>query len=67
MRTESQNKRIEKDLKRGKKITPIMALKRYKCFRLSGRIFELRERGLNIVSRMIDKGDVRVAEYSLKK
>jgi hypothetical protein len=67
MRTESQNKRIEKDLKRGKKITALTALSKYGCFRVSARVFELKRRGLNIVSRMIDKGDVRVAEYSLKK
>lgn len=66
-RTESQNRQIERDLKKGKKITPLQALKDYGCLRLSGRIFELRERGLNIIAKMVYEHPYKYAEYRLKK
>ena len=34
---------ILKDLKKGRKINPLMALAKYKCFRLASRINDLRE------------------------
>lgn len=52
-------------LKRGKKITPIEALNRFGCFRLGARIFELRQAGYAINSRMKKVGKKYVAEYSL--
>ena len=67
MRTESQNKQIERDLKKGKKVTPLQALKDYGCFRLSGRILELREKGLKIKTTMVYEHPVKFAMYQLQR
>lgn len=66
--TESQLKAIEKDLKRGRKLSPLQALRDYSCMRLSARIWELKKRKhLNIVTKMQQSGDMRWAEYRLVK
>jgi len=43
----TQQKAILKHLSNGQTITPIEALSKFRCFRLSGRIFELRRQGHN--------------------
>lgn len=52
-----ENKRMKKDgqcaqilssLKRGEGITPLSALRDFGCFRLSGRIWELKQKGWKI-------------------
>lgn len=64
----SQKLRILRALKRGQKITPLDALKRFGCLRLSGRILELREDGHKILTTMIEVGeDKKVARYSMKR
>lgn len=68
----SQNEMILKYLlthKRG--ITPMKAFEKFGILRLSGRIYELKEAGYDIVTDMIDvknrNGDIRrVAEYRLR-
>ena len=63
----SQNTQILKALKKGARITPMDALKRFGCFRLGARIAELRRAGHDIKTRMVSKGDKRFAEYSLER
>jgi hypothetical protein len=57
-------------LKRGQPITPVEALKRYGCFRLGARIYDLKQRGHHIEKQMIEVetrggGTARIAEYRL--
>ncbi len=42
-------------LETGRSITPLEALERFGCFRLGGRIFDLKEAGHNIETTMIEK------------
>jgi hypothetical protein len=62
---ESQEQQIRNHLESGKKLTSLEALKLFGCLRLSGRIFDLREQGLNINSEMVERNGKRVAEYSI--
>lgn len=68
----SQTKQILHYLETHKNgITPIEALEKFGCFRLSGRIFELREKGhdigTDIVQKANKKGEVkRYARYYLR-
>jgi hypothetical protein len=61
----SQNEKILEWLQLGHSITPIDALKMFGCFRLSGRIHELKRQGYEIKSRIIESNGKRFAEYSL--
>lgn len=65
MRTESQKNKIRQHLESGKSITPIDALNLFGCFRLATRIFELKEEGLPIKTKMVSDGDKHFASYSL--
>lgn len=63
---QSQEQRISKHLKSGKTLTSISALKLFGCFRLSGRIFNLKKQGLSIKSETITTpSGKRVSKYSL--
>lgn len=64
----SQNQLILNHLKK-KCITPIEALELYGCFRLGGRIWELRNQGYDIKTTMVSNGDgtKRFARYKLIK
>lgn len=61
----TQNDMILVALKNGDKITPLSALEKFGCFRLSARIWDLRNEGHPIKTRHIStpQGKV-VAEYS---
>ena len=48
MKKGSQNERILDHLIEKRTINPLQALSLYGCFRLSARIFDLKERGINI-------------------
>ena len=48
MRKRSQNESILDHLIEKRTINPLQALSLYGCFRLSARIFDLKERGINI-------------------
>lgn len=61
----TQNEQILRHLKRGRKITPLQALNLYGCFRLSGRILELKQQGHPIKSEMVKVNKKYVAQYSL--
>lgn len=63
----SQNEEILAWLKAGKSITPLEALERFGCFRLGGRIYELRAEGHRIVTDMVTKNGKRYAEYKLER
>ena len=61
---ETQKKQILEYLKEGNKLTPILALKRFGCFRLSARIYELRREGYPIKSNLVKKGKKHVSCYA---
>lgn len=67
----SQTEKILRYMKTHKRgITPLMALEKFGCLRLSGRIHDLREGGYNIVTNIVEVpnryGEIsRVAEYRL--
>ena len=65
MRTDSQTKMIKAALENGAALTPLDALERFGCFRLGARIKELRDAGMAIETRMVKRGEARVAEYRL--
>lgn len=55
-------------LKSGKKLTPLDALRRFDCLRLSGRIFDLRCIGYDIDKKMVKtKSGKVVAQYSMPR
>ena len=65
--TKSQTEAIREALERGEKLTPLDALNRFGCLRLGARVWDLRDSGMNIVSRMVGVGHrKKVAEYSLQ-
>ncbi len=65
---QSQEQSIAAHLKSGKKLTAISALKLFGCFRLSGRIYTLRQQGMNIQSKIITTPSGKhVSEYKLSK
>lgn len=63
---ETQNANILAHLKAGKNITAIDALNLFGCFRLSARIYELRNRGYQIETTRKSKSGKNFAVYSLK-
>jgi len=63
----SQTALILEHLKAGKTINPIEALNMFNCFRLSGRIADLRRQGYNIVTDYETAKGKHWANYRLKK
>lgn len=66
-RYESQSKKVEQWLNSGKGITPLEALQKWGVFRLSAIIFNLRNKGMDINTKMLGKGNKKYAEYSLSE
>lgn len=68
MKTQSQ--RIKEHLLKGKTLTPLQALNKFGCFRLSARIYDLKDElwdlGYVITSVLETKNDKTFAKYSLK-
>ena len=63
----SQNKQIADYLNKGKKLTPIDALNKFGCLRLAARIADLRNEGMNIVTKTIKlENKKQIAQYSVK-
>jgi hypothetical protein len=62
----SQEAMIWKHLRR-EPITPLVALKEYGCFRLAARIFDLRSRGVPIVTDNITRLGKTFAQYRIEK
>lgn len=46
-------------------ITPLEALNKYGCFRLSARIFDLKEQGFPTKREMVTQGKKTFAKYTL--
>ena len=67
MSEQTQNQAILEYLERGNKITALEALTKFHCFRLSARIFNLREQGHNIVTHNKTVDGKTFAEYSIEK
>ena len=65
--TESQTALIKGWLLNGYSITQLDALNMFGCFRLSARIANLREEGLDIVTDMVNVNDKRIAKYYLNR
>jgi hypothetical protein len=62
----TQNEQIKAYLSKGKSITPIDALNKFGCFRLSARIKNLRDDGLIIATKYVTKKGKTFASYSIK-
>lgn len=64
----SQTREILRHLAKGRTLTPIEALDRFRCFRLAARIAEIRAQGHNVKTEWLRvKGGARVARYGLCK
>lgn len=61
----TQNSQILSHLKTGASITPMKALVMFNCFRLSARIYDLKEQGFGISGRLITKNGKTFSEYTL--
>lgn len=64
---DSQNALIKGWLLNGNSITPMEALNMFGCFRLSARIANLRDDGMQVVTDMVTINDKRVARYYLSR
>lgn len=64
--TKTQTENILNYLKEGNSITPIEALNLFGCFRLSARIFDIREMGVEIETTRVVKNGKVFASYKLK-
>lgn len=60
------NERILEYLQKGNSITPIEALDKFGCFRLSARIWELKKDGYDIETVIETNGNKKFASYRLK-
>jgi len=58
--------RILARLEKGKSITPLEALEKFGCFRLSARIGQLRDMGYHVITENIRKDGKTFAKYSLQ-
>lgn len=67
MRTDSQNALIKGWLLNGHSLTTLDALTMFGCFRLSARISNLKDQGMNIMTEMVEVNDKRIAKYYLEK
>ena len=61
----TQANQILSALKRGEKLTPLQALRKYGCMRLAARIKDLRDAGYEINTTLTKTQGARVARYSL--
>ena len=63
----NQSDMILNALLAGETLTPLDALKRFGCFRLGARIWDLKKAGYEIDMQLIDVGNGKhVASYSMK-
>lgn len=64
--SDSQSDEILRYLREGHTLTPMDALRLFGCFRLGARVYDLKRRGYDIKSKMVDTDNgKRVAQYSL--
>jgi hypothetical protein len=59
----AQTEAIHAHLLKHDSITQIQAQKKFRCFRLAPRIFELRKKGLDVQTVMIKRNGKRYAKY----
>lgn len=64
-RTRTQKDHLICYMATGKPVTPMVALRRWGIFRLGARIYDLKEDGHKIKTRLVERGGARVAEYRL--
>jgi hypothetical protein len=63
----SQRLQVQRYLAQGHRLTPLVAQRKFGCMRLGARVWELREDGWPIVSKLVDVGNgKRVAEYRIQ-
>lgn len=66
--TPTQTDRILWHLKAGHKLTPIDALNKFGCFRLGARIWDIKEMGFKIRTKLVKTNtNKNIAEYELIK
>lgn len=65
--TESQKAAILDVLSRGKTIAPMEALRRFGCFRLAARIWDLKQDGHTILKVTETNGETHWARYSMPR
>ena len=53
----SQTQDILRALKQGERLTPLDALKRFGCFRLTSRIWDIKQMGYDVRTETIEVGD----------
>ena len=63
---QSQNAGILQALKDGARITPMGALRRFWCIRLSARIADIRKMGYKVKTRIVSRNRKNYAEYYLE-
>ena len=63
---ESQSKMIKEFLLNGGRLTQLKALKLFGCMRLASRINDLRNEGMDIITKMEKRGKKRFAVYYIK-
>ena len=64
---ESQSKMIKEFLLNGGRLTQLKALKLFGCMRLASRINDLRNEGMEIITKMEKRGKKRFAVYYIPK
>lgn len=65
--SKSQCQAILDYLKSGKPISPLEALEKFGCFRLGGRVYDLKKAGWPIKTEMVERNGKRFAQYVLEK
>ena len=63
----SQEQDILEYLQDGNSLSPLEALQKFGCLRLSGRIFDLKKLGIDIRVLPHEKGQKNFARYYIKK
>ncbi len=67
MKTESQAQAILSFMQQGYEVTPMDALKRFKCMRLASRIRDIKDSGIEITDRWVTRDDgTRFKAYRIK-
>jgi len=67
MSTKSQCDEILAFLRTGQSLSPLEALEKFGCFRLGGRIYDLKKQGHKIETVMVEKNGKHFASYRLEK
>jgi hypothetical protein len=62
----SQTTDILDALLAGDQLTPMDALRRFGCFRLGARIWDLKQQGFDIHTETVHNGEKHYARYSIK-